>query len=416
MKRSFVHSVTRYVSTACLPAIDFIHFSAILFLSNTKDSMKNLSILGSTGSIGINTLKVARHLKDKFRIVALAAKSNVDLLEQQAREFHPELICVYDEKMAMELKRKLPEVEVVAGLEGLQAVATHGKAEMVISAMTGTKGLAPTVAAIQAGKNVGLANKESLVSGGELIMSLIKKNGVHLLPIDSEHSALFQCLNGEDPKKIDRMILTASGGPFRTWSSEQLAQISVEQALAHPTWNMGPKVTIDCSTLMNKGLEAIEAHWLFSVPMEQIEVVIHPQSLIHSMIEFTDGSIMAQMGEPSMLVPIQYAMTYPERDQGMLPRFDFTRIHEFQFYPPDFKKFPCLGLAFEAIRQGGSLPCYMNAANEVLVNRFLNKEIGWQDISNKLEKLMNAHPLSKVDTLEDVLTIDEIAREEAKKA
>ncbi|WP_166157182.1 MULTISPECIES: 1-deoxy-D-xylulose-5-phosphate reductoisomerase [unclassified Neochlamydia] len=378
--------------------------------------MKNLSILGSTGSIGLNTLKVARHLKDKFRIVALAAKSNIDLLEQQALEFHPELVCVYDEKMAMELKRKLPHVEVVTGLEGLQAVATHGKAEMVISAMTGTRGLAPTVAAIQAGKNVGLANKESLVSGGELIMSLIKKNGVHLLPIDSEHSALFQCLNGEDPKKIYRMILTASGGPFRAWSSEQLAQISVEQALAHPTWNMGPKVTIDCSTLMNKGLEAIEAHWLFSIPMEQIEVVIHPQSLIHSMIEFTDGSIMAQMGEPNMIVPIQYAMTYPERHVGMLAKFDFTRIHEFQFYPPDFKKFRCLSLAFEAIRQGGSLPCYMNAANETLVSRFLNKEIGWQDISNKLEKMMSAHPLSKVNTLEDVLAIDEIAREEAKKA
>lgn len=376
--------------------------------------MKNIAILGSTGSIGVNALNIVRHLRSQFRVTALAAKSSIDLLEKQAHEFHPELIAVYDEDKALELKKRLPRIEIVAGGEGLLAVATHQPAQMVISAMTGTMGLAPTVAAIKAGKNIGLANKESLVSGGALVMSLVKKHGVQLIPIDSEHSALFQCLNGEDPKKTHRMILTASGGPFRTWSAEQVAQVSIEQALNHPTWRMGPKVTIDCSTLMNKGLEVIEAHWLFNVPIEQIEVVIHPQSFIHSMIEFTDGSIMAQLGNPNMIIPIQYAMTYPNGQPGMLSKFDFTKMHEFQFYPPDFDKFRCLRLAFDAIRQGDSLPCYMNAANETLVNRFLEKEISWQQISGKLEKVMFAHHSIKINSLDDVFAVDAQARREAK--
>lgn len=376
--------------------------------------MRHIAILGSTGSIGVNVLNVANHLKDQFRVTALAAKSNIDLLEKQAREFHPELIGVYDEDKALELKKRLPHIEIVAGSEGLLAVAAHHSVHMVISAMTGTMGLAPTVAAIKAGKDIGLANKESLVSGGALVMSLVKKHGVQLIPVDSEHSALFQCLNGEDPKKIHRLILTASGGPFRTWSADQIAQVTVEEALNHPTWRMGPKITIDSSTLMNKGLEVIEAHWLFNVPVEQIEVVIHPQSFIHSMIEFTDGSIMAQLGNPSMIVPIQYAMTYPNRQPGMLTKFDFTRMHEFQFYPPDFNKFRCLRLAFDAIRQGGSLPCYMNAANETLVHRFLEKEISWQQISAKLEKVMLAHDSFPINSLDDVFAVDVQARLEAK--
>lgn len=375
--------------------------------------MKNIALLGSTGSIGVNALHVVRHLKDQFCVTALAAKSNIDLLEKQALEFHPKLIAVFDEDKALELKKRLPHLEVVAGKEGLNAVASHQPAEMVISAMTGTMGLAPTVAAIQSGKNVALANKESLVSGGALVMSLVKKHGVQLIPIDSEHSALFQCLNGENPKTVHRMILTASGGPFRTWSAEQISRVTVEQALNHPTWRMGPKITIDCSTLMNKGLEAIEAHWLFDIPIAQIEVVFHPQSFIHSMIEFTDGSMMAQLGNPNMIVPIQYALTYPYRQPGMLPKFDFTKMHEFQFYPPDFEKFRCLGLAFHAIRQGGSLPCYMNAANEILVKRFLDKEISWQQIGSKLEKMILFHPTTKINSLDDVFAVDSQARSEA---
>jgi 1-deoxy-D-xylulose-5-phosphate reductoisomerase len=375
--------------------------------------MKNITILGSTGSIGVNALNVVRHLKGQFRVIALAAKSNIDLLEQQAREFDPELIAVYQEEKAIELQKRVPHIEVVGGPEGLLEAASHASSQLVISAMSGTLGLAPTVAAIQAGKNIGLANKESLVSGGSLIMSLVKKHGVQLIPIDSEHSALFQCLNGEDPKKIHRMILTASGGPFRTWSIEQISKTTVEQALNHPTWRMGPKVTIDCSTLMNKGLEVIEAHWLFNIPVEQLEVVIHPQSFVHSMIEFTDGSIMAQLGNPNMIIPIQYAMTYPERQPGMLAKFDFTKMYEFQFYPPDYNKFRCLSLAFDAIKQGGSLPCYMNAANETLVHRFLNKEISWQQIGIKLEKAMTAHQSKNIQSLDDVFEVDVQARAEA---
>lgn len=378
--------------------------------------MKNLAVLGSTGSIGVNVLNVVRHLKNQLCVTALAAHSNIDLLEQQALEFHPQLIAVYDKEKALLLKKRLPHVEIEAGDEGLKAVAEHAPAHMVVSAMTGTRGLAPTVAAIKAGKNIGLANKESLVSGGELVMSLVKKHGIQLMPMDSEHCALFQCLNGEDPKKIHRLILTATGGPFRTWSAEQVDHVTVEQALNHPTWRMGPKITIDCSTLMNKGLEVIEAHWLFDVPMEQIEVVIHPQSFIHSMVEFTDGSIMAQMGNPHMITPIQYALTFPERQPGMLQKFDLTKIHEFQFYPPDFERFRCLRLAFDAIQKRKSFPGYMNAANEVLVHRFLNKEISWKEIGAKLEQLMASHQPLKIHSLEDVFAIDEQARREAQTA
>jgi 1-deoxy-D-xylulose-5-phosphate reductoisomerase len=375
--------------------------------------MKKLAILGSTGSIGVNVLNVVRHLAGQFEVTALAAHSNIDLLEEQAKEFKPQLIAVFDEKKALELKKRLPSIEVLAGLEGLLAVASHAPAQMTISSMVGTLGLAPTVAAIKAGKDIGLANKESLVSGGSLLMDLVKKHNVNLLPIDSEHSALFQCLNGENPKTINRLVITASGGPFRTWSKEQLASVSVEQALNHPTWRMGPKITIDCSTLMNKGLEVIEAHWLFDIPISQIEVVVHPQSFIHSMIEFNDGSIMGQLGNPNMIIPIQYALTYPKREPGLLPRFDFTKFHEFQFFPPDYERFRCLRLAFDSIRAGKSLPCYMNAANDVLVNRFLNKEIGWNEIGHKLENLMQAHGSQAINALEDVFAIDTLARKEA---
>lgn len=377
--------------------------------------MKNISILGSTGSIGRNTLNVVRHLKGRFRVVALAARENIDLLEQQAQEFQPLIIGVYCHEKARLLQKRLPGQTIIAGMEGLKAVAACREAEMVISAIAGTLGLQPTIEAILAGKSIGLANKEALVSGGALVMRLVKEKGVSLLPIDSEHSAIFQCLNGEKSSTINRIILTSSGGPFRTWTNEQLEHVAVEQALNHPTWKMGPKVTIDSSTLMNKGLEIIEARWLFDLPVDKIEVIIHPQSIIHSLVEFNDFSMLAQMGVPSMIVPIQYAMTYPERHPGMLQPFDFVKHAKLEFFEPDFSKFRCLALAYEAIRRGGSLPCYMNAANEVLVERFLAGEIGWNEIGIELERLMAQHDVQAIDTLDGILAVDAQAREEAKK-
>jgi len=376
--------------------------------------MKKIAILGSTGSIGESTIRIARHLKNEIKITALAAKSNIDLLEAQAKEFKPEIIGVFDEDKALELQKRLPNIKVVAGMEGLEEVASHSSADFVVSAMAGTLGLVPTVAAIKAGKNIGLANKEALVSGGALVMSLVKEKGVQLLPIDSEHSAIFQCLNGEKRKEVNRIIITASGGPFRYFTPEQLAVATVDQALCHPTWKMGPKITIDSSTLMNKGLEVIEAHWLFDMPIEKIDVVIHPQSIIHSMVEFTDGSIIAQMGEPSMIVPIQYALTYPDRKPGLQSKFDFMKHNTLQFFMPDFNNFRCLKLAYESIKRGGSLPCYMNAANEVLVNQCLERKISWHDISRKLEELMSRHSVTPIKTLDDVLAVDAMARAEAR--
>lgn len=375
--------------------------------------MKKIAILGSTGSIGESTLKVARHLKEHVRITALAARSNIDLLEKQAKEFHPELIAVYDEKQARELKKRLPHIAIEYGMEGLKAVASFSGANFVVSAMSGTAGLVPTVAAIEAGKTLGLANKEALVSGGALVMALAKKHGVQIIPIDSEHSALFQCLQGQAKNRVRRLILTASGGPFRNLTSEQLHAVTLEQALCHPTWAMGAKVTIDCSTLMNKGLEVIEAHWLFDTPIDNISVVVHPQSIIHSLVEFVDNSLIAQMGESSMIVPIQYAITYPDRQPGILEPFDFVKHPTLQFFTPDTGKFLCLRLAFDAIRAGGSLPCYMNAANEVLVNSFLEKKIAWKEISTKLEALMEKHDVEAVRSLDDVLFVDAKARQEA---
>lgn len=375
--------------------------------------MKKIAILGSTGSIGCNALNIVRHLKSQFKVVALAARENIDLLEHQAREFQPQLVAVFNVDKAQELQKRLPHQTVLAGMEGLKAVAACQEAEMVISAIAGTLGLQPTVEAILAGKDIALANKEALVSGGALVMRLVEERGVQLIPIDSEHSAIFQCLKGEKKSTINRIVLTSSGGPFRFWTQEQLEKVTVEQALQHPTWKMGPKVTIDSSTLMNKGLEVIEAYWLFNIELNKIEVIIHPQSIIHSLVEFSDYSMLAQMGVPNMIVPIQYAMTYPDRYPGMLEPFDFIKHAKLEFFKPDLKKFRCLALAYEAIQRGGSLPCYMNAANEVLVQRFLAGEISWNDIGIQLEQLMNQHQLQPVDTLENILAVDAQAREEA---
>jgi len=375
--------------------------------------MKKISLLGSTGSIGTSTLEVVRHLGDDYSIVSLAARQNIDLLEVQAKEFKPQLIAVFDDAKAVELQKRLPGFEVVAGVEGAVAAATYADANFVVSAMTGIAGLLPTIEAIQAGKDVGLANKEVLVAGGEFVMNLVKKNQVHLIPIDSEHSALYQCIVGEDEGSIRRLILTASGGPFWDKSLQELETVTVEQALQHPNWSMGAKVTIDSSTLMNKGLELIEAHWLFGIPPEKLDVVVHPQSIVHSLVEFQDGSIKAQMSEPSMLIPIQYSLTYPERKQGLLPPFDFLQSRVLQFHLSDTGKFPCLALAINALKKGGSLPCAMNAANEVLVDRFLKKKIGWLEIGKKLEQLLSRHNVVTIGGLQDLLEIDRAVREEA---
>lgn len=374
---------------------------------------KKIAILGSTGSIGTSALQVIQHLGPDYQVVALAASANIDLLQEQIAQFHPECIAVYDEKKAEELRKRLPGITILHGDEGIHAVATHSSADLVLSAISGTYGIGPTFAAVNAGKNIALANKEALVSGGSLLMELAKMKKVSIFPVDSEHSALFQCLQSNPKESVSRLILTASGGPFRTFEMEQLKTITPEQALNHPNWSMGPKVTIDSSTLMNKGLEVIEAHWLFDIPFDQLDVVIHPQSIIHSLVEYKDGSMLAQMSVPTMLVPIQYALTFPERRPGLLKPFDFIRHGKLEFSCPDLLKFRALKLAFDAIKEGGSLPCYMNAANEVLVYRFLKKEIGWLEIAEKLESLMNQHEKVKISSLDEIVMIDNQARTEA---
>lgn len=375
--------------------------------------MKKLTILGSTGSIGESTLKIVDNLNPEFKVVALAAHKNIDKLEQQIKKYHPEIVAVYDSQKAQELKKRVPNQKIVVGMEGLEEVAAYPASDIVMSAMVGTVGLQPTIAAIKAGKKICLANKEPLVSAGELVTSLAKKMGAQIIPVDSEHSAIFQCQHGERKQDIKRLILTASGGPFRTFHEEQLKNIKPEDALKHPNWNMGPKITVDCSTLMNKGLEVIETHWLFDTPYDKIEVVIHPQSIIHSLVEFVDGSMLAQMSVPTMLVPIQYSLTYPERRPGLIKPFDFIQNNTLQFQVPDLMKFRCLRLAFDAIKEGGSMPCYMNGANEVLVNRFLSGQIGWTEIGERLEKLMQRHKVGDVHTIENILEVDKTARHEA---
>lgn len=375
--------------------------------------MRNLVILGSTGSIGRNALEVVDHLKDELKVIGLAVKSNIDLLEQQAHRFSPEWIAVYDLDQAAVLQKRLPHIPVLGGMEGLCELVALSQVDGVISALSGAAGILPTIAAIEAGKTIGLANKEALVAAGEYIIPLAKQKGVTLIPIDSEHNAIFQCLHRESSSSISRIILTSSGGPFRNWNEDQFAQISVDLALKHPNFAMGPKITIDSSTMMNKGLELIEAYWLFGLLPHQIEVLIHPQQKIHGFVEFTDGSILAQMCEPDMRVPIQYAMTFPKRYPGLLKPFNFVSEAHWDFYPPRRKVFRCLDLAYQALAEGGTLPCFMNAANEVLVHRFLNKEIAWVDIGRKLEALMVRHDRKDARILSEILEADALAREMA---
>lgn len=372
--------------------------------------MKTISLLGSTGSIGLSTLEVVRRSKGWMQIKALAAKSNIQLLEEQAKEFSPLLVVVYDEEAASELKKRLPNTKVMSGMQGLIEAATHVEVNFVMQAMSGNLGLQPTLNAIQNNKTIGLANKEVLVSAGELICANIKKYNTPLIPVDSEHSALFQCLNGENKKRVKRLILTASGGPFYFYQEHELEKITVKQALQHPNWKMGPKITIDSSTLMNKGLEVIEAHYLFDIPVENIEVVVHPESIIHSMVEFVDGSVMAQLSPPDMKLPIQYALTYPDRMPSGCKTMDFTKAFSLRFFPPDIQKFPCLGLAYQALREKKNVPLTLNAANDVLVKRFMQGEISWADIGRKLSKILSSHQGRDVLTLQEILADDEKAR------
>ena len=377
--------------------------------------MKKIALLGSTGSIGTQTLDVVRNQGD-IQVTAMAAGSNIALLEKQIREFHPSIAAVWDEKKALELKAKVADLplKVVSGMNGLLEVATEKEAQIVVTAVVGMIGIRPTIAAMEAGKDIALANKETLVTAGHIIMPLAEKLGVKILPVDSEHSAIFQSLNGEHGNKIHKILLTASGGPFRGRTREQMASVQVEDALKHPNWSMGRKITIDSSTMVNKGLEVMEAHWLFDVEMDQVQVVVQPQSIIHSMVEYEDGAVIAQLGTPDMRLPIQYALYYPERRYLPGDRLDFWKLSQITFEKPDLENFHGLALAYEAGRRGGSLPTVFNAANEYAVAKFLNREISYLEITDMIQKAMEHHKVIDDPTVEQILEtereVDELLR------
>jgi 1-deoxy-D-xylulose-5-phosphate reductoisomerase len=370
--------------------------------------MRRLAVLGSTGSIGTNTMEVVGAHPDCFQVTALAARANLDVLEAQVRRHAPRLVSVATEAGARELRRRLgrSSTEVSWGLKGALQAASDTGADLVVSAMAGGVALQPTMAAIAAGKDVALANKESLVMAGHLVMAEAKRRGVRIVPVDSEHSAIFQCLVGRGAGLARRIVLTASGGPFRTRPQSTFARITPEEALRHPNWTMGKKVTIDSATLMNKGLEVIEAHWLFGLPVDQVDVIVHPQSIVHSLVEFVDGSLLAQLGVPDMRVAIQYALTYPQRRQSTVPRLALEAIGPLTFEAVDREKFPCLDLAYEAARAGGSSPTVLNAANEVAVARFLERRLGFDEIATLIRKALDSHRGGPVSTVEEVLEVD----------
>ena len=370
--------------------------------------MRRIAVLGSTGSIGTQTLEVVENHPD-MEITALAAGSNIRLLEEQIRRFRPKVAAVWSEERAAELKDRVADldVRVEAGMDGLIAVATEASAQVVVTAVVGMIGIRPTIAAIQAGKDIALANKETLVTAGHLIIPMVRERGVRLLPVDSEHSAIFQCLNGEHGNRIHKILLTASGGPFRGKTREEMKNIQVEDALKHPNWSMGQKITIDSSTMVNKGLEVMEARWLFGVEMDQVQVVVQPQSIIHSMVEFEDGVVMAQLGTPDMKLPIQYALCWPERRPMGGERLDFWKLAEIRFEKPDFDNFPGLSLAYEAGRTGGSLPTVFNAANERAVSMFLNRKIGYLTITDIIESAMRRHTVIPNPSVEQILEAEQ---------
>ena len=376
--------------------------------------MKKIAILGSTGSIGTQTLDVAAANPERLTVVALAAHQNDTLLEEQIRRFRPAVAALSDEKAAQRLRQRYDgPTEILSGSEGVMAVATCSDADTVVGAMVGYAGLKPTLAAIDAGKNIALANKETLVAAGSLVMDAIRKKGVHLTPVDSEHSAIFQSLQGNHHKDLKRILLTASGGPFRGRSRKELERVTVEQCLHHPTWTMGTKVTIDSSTLANKGLEVIEAHWLFDAPYEKIVPVIHPQSIVHSLVEYSDGAVIAQLGAADMKLPIQYALSYPDRWPVAFDQLDLVQCGSLTFFAPDTKVFRALPLAIEAGKTGGILPCAFNAANEVAVTSFLQGKLTFLGIADLIEKVLEATPKVPADSYETIVEADRKARERA---
>jgi len=377
--------------------------------------MKNVAILGSTGSIGASTLEIAARYPDRVRVIALAAGGNVETMAAQVRTFNPNTVSMATEQAAAELKNLLgtDAPTIVFGDEGVKAVATHPQADTVVSAIVGGAGLQPTWHAIQAGKNIALANKETLVMAGALVLREVKKRGIKLLPIDSEHAAIMQSLEGHNHHEVRRIVLTASGGPFRETPREKIAAAGPDDALAHPTWNMGRKITIDSATLMNKGLEVIEAHWLFDVPPERIDVIIHTESIVHSMVEFQDGQVVAQLGVPDMRAPIAYALTYPDRLMDVVSRLDLAQQSPLNFYEVDRHKFPCLDLAYRALAMDELAPALLNAANEVAVHAFLDEKIGFYDISHIIDRVLILVDDGKATSIKQVLDADQRARETA---
>ncbi len=372
--------------------------------------MKHIVVLGSTGSIGVNTLKVVTDFPERFKLVGLAAGDNHSLLAEQIRRFKPQVVSVRREEAAAKLRKEFKDIEINSGECGAVRTATWPKADLVVSAIVGAAGLVPTYAALEAGIDVALANKETLVMAGALIKPLLEDKGVNLIPIDSEHNAILQCLQGRPAGDVRKIILTASGGPFVDFTEAQLAEVTPRQALAHPTWSMGPKISLDSATLMNKGLEVIEAHWLFDLAPERIEVIIHPQSVIHSMVELLDGSVLAQLGITDMRLPILFALAYPERLENKLPGLQLSRVGNLTFKPPDSRRFPCLRLAYEAIKAGGSMPLVLNAANEVVGKAFLDNRISFNDIPALIEACMDNHQAERLHSISQVLTLDRLAR------
>ena len=377
---------------------------------------KRLAILGSTGSIGVNTLNIVQQHPERFAVVGLAAGSNMDLLEQQMRRFHPLYVSIFDLQRAKELRERTSDlsIEIFDGSNGASTIASLPEVDLVLSAIVGGAGLAPTLSAIRAGKDVAIANKEPLVMAGEVVMREAKDR-VQILPVDSEHNAIFQALVGHRRTDLRRLILTASGGPFRTLPTEKFRDITVHDALQHPNWRMGRKITVDSATLMNKGLEVIEARWLFGVSTEQVHVVIHPQSIVHSLVEFVDGSVIAQLGIPDMRTPISYALNYPERLPNTLPQLDLAQVGSLTFESPDLKRFPCLRLGFEAIKLSGTMPAVLNAANETTVEAFLNEKIHFMDIPVVIEETLQRHNIRALadGDVEVILDADRWAREMA---
>jgi len=378
--------------------------------------MKNVVLLGSTGSIGTSTLKVVEDFPSELRLVGLAAGNNASLLAEQALRHRPALVSIQDPIKAGELAKGLPGIRVASGPEGLLDLATLPEAHVVLIAIVGTAGLAPALAAIRAGKDIAVASKELLVMAGQIVMEEARRHGVRVLAVDSEHSAIFQCLDGKPAASVRNLWLTASGGPFRDatrWPKETLADVTVAQALKHPSWVMGRKITLDSATLFNKGLEMIEARWLFDIEMDRVQVVVHPQSVVHSMVEFIDGSILAQLSSPDMCLPIQYALTYPHRRPSQRVATDFARIGTLAFEEPDTGRFPALGLARRAGTVGGTLPAVLNAANEVAVERFCNGDIGFAEIPEAVARVMDAHTLVSQPSLKEILAADQWARQAA---